>query len=321
LTSRQLNLSKLSYPPVYQANPDGTFTDVGGKYLTEVDEVFYLAVGDRLYLSDQSNPHSWPILNYLELDDEITGIARHKNGVLVFTKNRTYKVTGRAVADIRVEQLPNAQGCSNWRTISYMQNAPVWLSNDGLCRYGFVPDFQAEILQVVTEGLYTFPKGARFAEVANDVYYLFYTDYAICVDFRKARIIYKRSLVADLAAYDKEGDRLLLKQVSGIVSEVDGGDELPFSWTSPEYTLNTVNETKILRAIWLDSTGAITVTAYVNGEEKFSSTSERSGNRPLFFSDSLRGERFQFKIEGTGEFRGFMVEFYRAERGLPFCAT
>jgi len=319
LTARQINLSHLAYPPIFKSNEDGSFTRVGGKFLTEVDERFYLAVGDRVYLSKQSSPHSWSFLDFLEFRDEVTGIARQKDGILVFTSNNTNKVTGLGITDIVNRQLPNVQGCPNYRTISYLQNAPVWMSNDGLCRYGFVPDFQAEILQVLTEGTFSFPKGAKFAEVANDVYFLFYDGFAICIDFRKERVIYKRSFDADLAAYDKDNDRLLLRKASGETEVTDAGADLEFSWTSPEYSFNSVNETKQLRSIWIDATGLVKVTAFANGVEKFQSTSDRTGNRPLFFNDRMRGERFQFKFEAKGEIRGFMVVFHLSERGAPFC--
>ena len=60
----------------------------GGKFLTESDGTFYLAVGDRLYISKQSNLHAWNPLNWISgFGGDITGIRKEFNGILVFTAN------------------------------------------------------------------------------------------------------------------------------------------------------------------------------------------------------------------------------------------
>jgi len=91
LLNKQLNLSQLNFPPIFRSIT-GTFRRVGGRFLTEVDGVFFLANDDRVYFSRQSDPHSWDPNNFVKFDDVITAIAKEEDGVLVFTENRTYQL-------------------------------------------------------------------------------------------------------------------------------------------------------------------------------------------------------------------------------------
>ena len=89
--------------PLYILDGAG-FNTVGGFYLTELNGTFYLAVADRLYASEQSNPHRWNPLNYLLFDSSISGIGKDDTGLVVLTNNRAYRVTGTTPGDFVVER-------------------------------------------------------------------------------------------------------------------------------------------------------------------------------------------------------------------------
>jgi hypothetical protein len=265
-----------------------------------------------VYLSQQDNPHGWDPTRFLEFEDTVTGIAAEDRGVLVFTKNRTYHVTGTTLADINRRWVPNYQGCPNWRTISYLYDTPVWLSYDGLTKFGYEPNISVERIAVLTEKVYEWPENVVFSVVANDIYYAFTSDNkAICMDFRRDGVIYERSLSAQEAVYDEDNDRLLISD-SGQIKVVGDGDPLEYTYVSPDLNFGTA-EPKRLRCIYLNASDDIEVTAYVDGEKRFTGTSKGSKDRRMFFAPGLVGDFFRIGFRGKGEVRRASIEYSKMQ--------
>ena len=101
---------------------DGSASVRGGKYLTELNELFFLAAGTRVYVSAQSDPHSWDPLRYLQFDEDVTAIAAGNASIIAFTKNKRYLITGTNFEDLSRLELPTRQGCPNWRTVATLGN-------------------------------------------------------------------------------------------------------------------------------------------------------------------------------------------------------
>ena len=310
--NRQLDFSKLALPPL-QVNQNGHWNTVGGKYLTEEDGTFYLAYKDRVYLSLQDNPHGWDPSRYLTFDGDITGIAAEDRGVIVFTANRSYHVTGTTIADINRRWIPNYQGCPNWRTITYMSDMPLWLSYDGLTQFGYQENISVERITVLTEKKFTWPENIKFGVAANDIYYAFTDDgEVVCMDFRRDGVIYKRTLDADAAVYDEANDRLIIRK-SGQNYIVGTGDALEYDYVSPDLNFQTKyttgTEPKRIRSLYIHATDTVEVTVYVDGEAKFTGESAGMKDRRLFVSPGLVGEFFRFGLKSKGEIKRISIEY------------
>ena len=311
MTRTKLILTDSPLPPIYKfSDKSETWTKVGGKFLTELNEVFYLAVDDRLYFSDQSNIHGWSPSNYLQFDEEITALWSAKNTILVFTKNRRYRVNaGTTFADLQIRPMPTLQGCPNWRTLTEMRDAVVWQSNDGVAAWQLTPNINEENIQLVTENKYKFDSIARFAAAANDIYYLFYDDHAIQMDFKSGGTISRRSFNADLAVYEEELDRLLLRKGGDSYKVADTGDLIPFSYTSPRLKFADDVTTTRYRRFWFDADCNLTVIVFINGTEKYRGLSTGTARRQFFLPPGMTAEDLQLTITGTGTLRGFTVEY------------
>ena len=140
----------------------------GGKYLTERDGIFFLAVGDRLYFSEPANPHAWKVLSWIGFNDTITAIGQEFSGIIVFTANKAYRVTGTDADTIMKTEIPGNQGCPNHRTFAMLSNTPVWESNDGICMW------DGSAVKLVNYGRYNIGFTSIHAVSGNDAYYLFH---------------------------------------------------------------------------------------------------------------------------------------------------
>lgn len=269
--------SEDNYPP-----PDN------GKFLCESGGVFVLAVGSLLYFSVQGNPHAWPTLQFLSFDDTITGIVPEFQGILVFTKNNAFRVVGIDSADTVTKTfLPGNHGCSNFRSIACINNAPIWLSNDGICLWDgnsiSIPSYQVlktDFLQV------------KYAVSANDKFYLFLVDGAIVFDRKNGDIFYKLDFSCDYAWYDGDNDILYL-QINNWVYQYGKGRNLTFEYLSPQIG-GTELTYKIFQEILISAEGEFQISAFTDDVE--------------IFNRKLSPGRQRIKIPFTGTGRYFQIQ-------------
>lgn len=184
----------------------------GGKYLCEFGGIFFLAVGSTLWFSAQGNPHAWPLLNFVGFDDIITGIAPEFQGVLVYTLNNTYRITGAEnLETVTKVLLPGNQGCVKYNTIAQVSNSPVWLSNDGICLWN------GESINVISKQIINTTRLQAVCSVsANDCYYLFLEDGAIVFDHRHGDVFLRLGFSCNYSWYDAPNDALYLQRSDGI---------------------------------------------------------------------------------------------------------
>jgi hypothetical protein len=281
-----------------------------GKYLCEKNGVFFLAVGSKVYFSKQSNPHSYPPLQYVNFDDEITGMLAFENYVFVMSINRSYVLWGDSMADIAKEEIPDAQGIKNWKTAQRVKNMPVWVSNDGLCAYVAYDQRSGRKVQVLTENLFNLPDSPKSAVVANDIYYLFYENETIAFDFKDHLKISRLDWVLDWGWYDKNND-MLIGKLGVVYYKDDNGDDLEFEYLSPEFVGDDMQNLKQLGRLHVDADCELKFTYYTEGIEVWSYTLEHNGTnqRTEFIDRCVMGRRIQVKIQGIGTLRGISFDF------------
>ena len=102
------------------------------KYVIMAHNVFIGAIDNKVYYSKDAQPDYWPEENFLEFDTDITGLAEVQNGLLVFTKYKTYIVTGTSSKTFASYILNGNIGCENFYSIQYVNNGVIWHSNKGI---------------------------------------------------------------------------------------------------------------------------------------------------------------------------------------------
>jgi hypothetical protein len=273
-----------------------TFEDLpppaNGKFLTEAGGVFFLAVGSNLYFSKLGNPHAWSPLNFIGIGDVITGICAEFQGVLVFTQNSTCRVIGADVPEsITKIDIPSQQGCVNYKTISHLANFPVWLSNDGICIWD-----GSNITIASMRIMNTYKLSVRCAASANDVYYLFCDDGAICYDRRNGGIFYRLSTICDYAWYDGNSDNLYLQDSDGI--RIWGrGKAKTYTYISPAIGGNELTYKKF-REVIINSEGKFFFNLLVDGRSVCTVVEPRAGLHRLKLPYSTTAESVCLRIEG-----------------------
>ena len=278
-----------------------------GKFLTERDGYFYLAVGDKLYSSKNSNPHYWNSLNWIGFDSEITGITREYQGLLVFTSNRIWRVGGGDITNSYKQEIPVSQGCINYQTISAINNAPIWVSNDGICVWN------GQNVDIITLNRLDFDTQAtRFAVSANDRYHLFLTDgTCIVADMRSGNIFYKRDLDYEYGWYDADLDILYLCDVDPYMLYIDeAGSNDVLTYQSAVVPGDELILREYFRAL-IDGDGFTNITLYNEKDVGLATLAAHlSGRTEVLFPSGLQIRGLSIKLESSSTIRSIII-FYK----------
>lgn len=275
----------------------------GGKYLTENGGVFYLAVGDRLYFSVVGNPHGWHPLQWIGIGDTITGITPEFQGVLVFTRNNTYRITGAEnIATVTKVLIPGNQGCINYRTIAHVSNAPIWLSNDGLCLW------DGQSIQIISNKvLKTTALQVQYAVSANDAYILFLLSGAIVFDKRNGGVFRKLSFTCEYAWYDSKTDKLYL-QKNGNLYEFGTGIKTEWTYVSP-YIGGSDLALKRFDEILFTCSAVSKLSVYIEGVKKHEISIQNSGRQRIKLPLSTIGRYVHIQLQSKGELSELAVTY------------
>lgn len=275
----------------------------GGKFLTEANGVFYLLVDDKLYFSKTGNPHAWPPLQWIGIGDRGTGMTTEFQGVLVFTINNTFRITGGGnIETVTKSLIPGNQGCANYRSIAHVSNAPIWLSNDGLCMWD-----GSNISIISNKVLKTTALQVKYAVSANDVYILFLLNGAIVFDRRNGNVFRKLSFSCDYAWYDGSTDRLYM-QKNGLLYEYGTGAKNEWVYTSPYIGGSDLTIKHFLEVLISCSAGFV-LTVYVEGQSIFELTVLSGGRKRVTLPLSATGRYMHVKIRSKGDLSELAATF------------
>ena len=103
----------------------------GLQYLTQHQGRFFGAVGAELMFTPPGNPDSWYALDFIAMDDVITGIASVANGLIVMSEHKTYLISGNTPFQFSKHSLSLSEGCLNVRSLAVQDGTAIWLSASG----------------------------------------------------------------------------------------------------------------------------------------------------------------------------------------------
>lgn len=150
------------------------------KYFTEDNAILFGAVDDKLWYSEIGNFNYWSSFNFIDFPDIITGLGATQNGLLVFTKFKTYIITGTSPDTFTKLLLSDEHGCVKHDTIQFVDNTLLWLSTDGICASS-----GGSISLITLDKLGKFqPQDVTNAVVSDRIYYLSYKETVLMIDFR-----------------------------------------------------------------------------------------------------------------------------------------
>lgn len=280
----------------------------GLQYLTESYATFFGAVGATLHVSEVGNPNYWPY--QLEFPKTIKGMGAVQNGLLVFTANETYLISGTDPTTFVRHLLSGDQGCKSHKSVQFVKNSLVWLSNDGLCS-----STGGDLTVLTQDKLGKISLTPYASSIYDDVYYLFHTNGILALDSRFG-IIFKEFSQKDILGAGTFDDVLYGSDGTNIYSLFTGVDSVSFTYKSPRLTDQSFINRKSYSEAYCIYEGDITVKIYITDtlQATHQLSSEGIAKAELGIPTAYnRGYCIQFEVSGTGklyelDYKGTMYE-------------
>lgn len=234
----------------------------GLKFLTEYNAALFGSIDSTLYFSNSGLVDQWTENNFIVFPEHITGLGVTQNGLLVFSRNKTWILVGDSLANYSKYLLNGSQGCVSHSTIAYVDNNLLWYSLDGIC---FSQGGSIELLSYAKLGKVVI--NPIIAKVYENQYFLFHSTGTIVIDFRGGAVKFLNlSLIARGAYYSSSYDKLYLLKPNDIgMYEYNKGTNLTFNYKTGWLAENGLTNYKTYKNIYIKTTGSVSMDVYLDG--------------------------------------------------------
>ena len=270
----------------------------GLKYIFEAYAMLFAAKDDKLYYSNIAKPYAWPTTNYIDFDADITGIGAVSNGLLVFTKYKTFIITGNSPDGLSKYLLSGSQGCLSHKSIQFVDNNLIWLSSDGICTTN---GGKITVLSMNRIGKLDFLVNVYSSAVLDNVYYLSYSNALdnrlLVFDFRYNKIIRYIDTQGNyiLATLDN-----LYQNYNGTLQRLLEGDNLELTYKSPILTEGKYTNYKNYKDMYIKYNGVFNIKTYIDGVQTNEVDLDGNDVYNLKFKGLSKGYGLEIEIVGTG---------------------
>lgn len=281
----------------------------GLRYLTVSNVMMFGTLNDKLYYTEVAKPYVWDRLNFIDFEEEITGIGDTPNGLLVFTKHKTYIVTGTSPTTFSKYLLSAGVGCILHKSIQTLANTLIWLSAEGLCASN------GGAVQILTrDKLNTLRLNTpRCSAVLDDVYYLSHLNGTFIADFRFGLVF--REMSGVFLGLCSSDDKLYgVEQGDKLVELFGSENNTTLHYISPNYPDGSMSNIKIYKNIYTYSSGQVELTIRV--DDKIVLTQQLDeGFTELKVPAQTKGYFINFEVKGTGTLKEIEYKFEGRQNG------
>lgn len=281
----------------------------GLRYLTVSNVMMFGTLNDKLYYTEVAKPYVWDRLNFIDFEEEITGIGDTPNGLLVFTKHKTYIVTGTSPTTFSKYLLSAGVGCILHKSVQTLANTLIWLSAEGLCASN------GGAVQILTrDKLNTLRLNTpRCSAVLDDVYYLSHLNGTFIADFRFGLVF--REMSGVFLGLCSSDDKLYgVEQGDKLVELFGSENNTTLHYISPNYPDGSMSNIKIYKNIYTYSSGQVELIIRV--DDKIVLTQQLDeGFTELKVPAQTKGYFINFEVKGTGTLKEIEYKFEGRQNG------
>ena len=267
------------------------------KFLTEFNSALFAAYDSTLYFSNPGLVDNWLEDNWIAFPEHITGLGVTQNGLLVFSRNKTWILTGTSLESYSKYLLNGSQGCITHSTIAYVENNLLWQSLDGIC-----VTTGGAIEQLSYLKLGKLSVNPIIAKVYENQYFLFHEEGAIVVDFRGGGVkFYELDLIVRGACYSSTYDVLYVLRPGNIgVYKFNSEGNLSMNFKTGWIAENGITNYKTFKSIYFQILGELELKLYINGELVNTLNLTNGFNEVKYPQTSSKGYYTELEFSGTG---------------------
>lgn len=288
----------------------------GLRFLTEVNDFFFGAVGKRVYVSSYGRPNVWPLDGFVDFDSNITALKRRGGELIVFNEHGLYRVYGTSHNGMRKVKVPTVEGVKSGlhRCISEIRDGLIYVSHSGISY------FNGRDVQVLTQlrlGDFSLPSDVlekNVGGVVEDVYYLLGPSAdGYIVDMRFGTMKLSKCTFRANNLFYRGVENKLYTEV-GVIGE---GEVDKFTFKTRAFTGGDITKEKLLRFFRINGfnfSGTVELYADQQFVESFSIEYTPELNRSIYPRAAIIGNTFSLKFKDcTGTVQTAALDFIPIE--------
>lgn len=254
------NIADINVTSISLSSENNGVPQTGLQFLTEFNTMMFGAKGSILYFTDIAFPNYWGPFNFIEFEADIAAIGTTVNGLLVFTKSRTYTITGNTPGGLTKYLLSSYQGCKTNRSVQSLSGGCIFVSNDGIC---------------ITDGTQiTILSNLKFnklnldiidSAIYDDEYYAILSDKTIIVDFKSGQPIFKYiDIIGQSIYYSHDLDNLYYSKTNAIYSCFTSNTKRSLQYKSGKISEGSLTNRKNYNNMYIYATGIMQCKVYID---------------------------------------------------------
>lgn len=266
------------------------------EHLAEHNAMLFGANGNELRFTPVGLPTAWPAAYGISFPDSVVGSCSTPVGLLVFTRGRTYIVSGTDPSLLHRRLLDSKQGCVAWQSIQEFGSTAIWVSAEGICTSG------GGAVEVVSRSRLGQLSLAPVSSAATDsVYYVLDSSGdAYILDNRHEPCF--RTATLDVNTFAAKGNDVYAWSSDGVYKLFSGSGFLPVEYLSPRFIEGAFTDIKSYKKIYIFCEGDIIVEVYIDDKLATSKVLTGKANHTVSIpEEKQRGSYIQFRITGVGE--------------------
>jgi len=274
-------------------------------HLTEHLGTLWGSDDNILYFSEPGLVDRWRSTQSIIFTDTITGIGSTQNGLLVFTRNKTWIITGDNETNYTRNVLSDYQGCIGHKTIKYINNTLIWLSLDGICGS---TGSAVDLLSKFKLGKVSYDPITSM--VYDEAYYLFHTTGTLVLDMRNGMIFKTMDLIVNGAYYSSFFDTpYFLNPSDGGMYELGTSNTLiPYTYRTGYLASTGLTGIEIYKNIYIFCEDDVTLNVYLDGNKVVADAVLTAGFNDILLPSSKKKAYYaELEFKGTGTV--YEVEF------------
>ena len=294
--------STTEYTDLLRTNIDGALLDSwdnypsppGLHYITSTLTMLFGAVDEKLFFTDIAKPFVWNPLNYIVFDDKITGLGETPNGLLVFTRYKTFILTGNSPSTFSKFVLSSNIGCRFHKSIQTIQNTLIWLSDAGICASngGVIENITRTKLRELSINT------PRCSTTLNDVYYLSHIDGTLIIDFNGGPSI--TNLSTKYLGFHTSRNSIYACKDGELVELFKGSTLCPLVYKTPDMSDGAMSNIKLYKQIYAYINGEFGMKVYLDNKLILETQLQDGFNDIKLPSESSKGFFISFELSGKG---------------------
>lgn len=262
--------------------------------ITASNGMLFAYKNKTIYFSNIGKPFEWSEFNTLQIEDDVTGIGSTPNGICIFTKYKSYILTGNSPANFSKFILSSTTGCVHNFSVQTYKNILIWLGVDGIYFTN-----GGDVINITKSKFREFKiSDVQNSVIWDDKYLLTHNKGTLMIDLLTQSVFNLTDRVVSFAV--KDNDLYHLDFNGDFFKTFGGNTPRKITFKSAKFAEGSLTNRKTYSNLYFHSTGNLHVKVYIDSQLAGEVDLQQGTTELKLSSLKTNGYNLTFEVEGSG---------------------